>query len=120
MRNRKPSGVKRACRNFNGLLPPNFSPASITAKGRNKEQPLVQARNAVWERGGRAAARAGDFGRPDRRQGPQGHAQANYRPKATILVAQRWRSGWQGRARAVATERGRQLRRPTSADVIRP
>jgi hypothetical protein len=36
--------VKRACRNFNGLLPPNFSPASITAKGRNKEQPLVQAR----------------------------------------------------------------------------
>jgi hypothetical protein len=47
MRNRKPSGVKRACRNFNGLLPPNFSPASITAKGRNKEQSMVQARDAV-------------------------------------------------------------------------
>jgi hypothetical protein len=46
MRNRKPSGVIRACRNFNGL-PPNFSPASITAKGRNKEQSMVQARDAV-------------------------------------------------------------------------
>jgi hypothetical protein len=28
MRNRKPSGVKRACRNFNGLLPPSAPPAS--------------------------------------------------------------------------------------------
>jgi hypothetical protein len=43
MRNRKPSGVIRACRNFNGLLPLNFSSASITAKGRNKEQSIVQA-----------------------------------------------------------------------------
>jgi hypothetical protein len=66
---------------------------------------MIQARDAVEERGGRAAAGhgpatpPGDFGRPDRRQGPQGHAQANYRPKATILVAQRWRSGWQGRPR---------------------
>src|ERR1700694_4446262 len=84
-----------------------------------QEQPLVQARYAVPERGRRHAAGAspndgaGDRRSPDSRKGPAGHTQASYRPTGGYLgraAEAQWRGGyWRGGTRAMALERG-QLR----------
>jgi hypothetical protein len=67
------------------MLQPRFNVASIAAKRRNKSNPWFKARDAIPERGGRAAAGwhsndgTGDCRRPDGRQGPSGDPKAGHR-----------------------------------------